>query len=288
MVETAENNDISALNILVHITEAGKTGTMQVIWPSIFRGIEQPDEFYPSKALRKLMEKFTAEHPQPFEELKELQYKYGVRSKAMDFLEAPLYGELDGLACEPPEAGRRKHSKEHLNDFVLSPISQIKLTSEQKLFELEQFLKRKNECRPLEKELTKNYRSWLARKCGSKIDHYVGGWGNLGESLTPEEAPYLRRNEVIPFIPFAGYDPGLGFNMAAHNKEAFLSTYESLTGVGWGEVSVLIAYGRLMSIRESMEEINATVDRLKLFEGEYFKGKLERKVFAQVVNELGK
>ena len=65
--------------------------------------------------------------------------------------------------------------------------------------------------------------------------------------------------------------------MEEHNREAYLSTYEKYPSLK--DSSVLIAYGRLLTINEDANHINAIADCLKLYDGEYLKAKLDRETF---------
>lgn len=311
-IEGRKNN--IALSVIVHLNN--KYGMMQVVWPPIFRGIEQPDEEHPSKALAKLKEKFMQVYPQPFYELKKLETELGLSSEIVDFLEKPLDCDLDTLAYKVLNSGGIS-----LNPFKCKPVTESEFTLEQKkevISELNNFIDGiitpptavdksrimghisavlnifredlENEKQKHEQKLGEGYRAWLAQQYGGDYDGYIGGWGNLGQMvwIKPEEADYLRRGEVVHFEPMCMYDPNGSFDMHQHNREALLSVYEEGLGSGFAnftDYSVLVAYGRNIAMKETMEEIDTIVKRLKLYEGEYLKGTVTRENFAKLIQE---
>ncbi len=285
MVAIAYDHSRIPLSVLVHITSGSKDGMMQIVWPSIFRGIEQPDEFHPSNALRKLMEKFAKEHPQPFEELKRLAEDHHLPYDVMDFLEKPLYGTLNGMANSKREPLESLDTKMENWDTLYRLQHDDKSRGgvlDQIGRELLHYWKDKEETLPFERDLTEDYRTWLAKRLGSKVAGAVGGWGNMGDSLTTKEIAGLRHHEKIPFICMVGYDTRKDFDMKGHNRDAFLAVYEGVADTWQKGHIVLIAYGRKIQTVKTMDEARALADKLKFFDGEYLAAPLTRDTFVEL------
>jgi len=288
-MEEAINHNKTALNILVYtdFEDADKLGMMKIIWPTMFRGTEQPNEFYPRQALEKLESKFIKEHPNPFEELKQV-YKIGVSPEGMNFLEEPLTGSVIGLINKPEGITKSTlpldYMQKRMDDFVFNTFEDggMKLDARERSSELELYLEVKKETEKYENELTLNYRGWLAKKLGNKEREYVGWVGNLGRVIASDKLDCLRRNEVINVIPFVHYDKR-NFDMYEHNLKAYLSLYEQYTHCKGH--SVLISYGRLIAMQNDMNKIESIADKLRLYEGEYLKAKLDRETFIELAGK---
>lgn len=289
MEQIAYGHSRIPLSVLVHITSGDKKGMMQVAWPSLFRGIEQPDEEHPSQALEKLMKRFAEEHPHPFEELKKLAEEYYLSSKTMDFLEKPLEGTLNGMVVppiEPPQPLDRMRDEWFLNRQICS--SEMREAYLNRMdYEFRNYWVELEKALPYEISLTTSYLTWLAKRMGSTIKRAVGGWGNLGldASLTTKDVPDLRRDEKIPFKCMAGYDPTNEFDMEKHNREAFLAVYERGDLTWQKGHTILIAYGREIQTVETLKEARALADKLKFFDDEYLAVPLTRETFVELAGK---
>ncbi len=277
------NHSKEVLNIVVFDTRNDKQGILKVVWPPLFRGIEEPDEFYPSVAFAKLQAKFYQAHPQPFRELKEV-YKLGILHEAMDFLESPLEGRLEGLfSKEEVEIARKlEHAQERMDHFVFHPHGVIvdRYTAQNRSDDLEDYLNVKKEYDERKRELGMKYRGWLAKQCGQ------GTKSNSEPDPAPAPASIefdcLRRDEIVAFSNFSwGYGTKEGFDMEKTNRDAFLHLYEECSQGGRSNY-VLIAYGREIASGETLEKVSAVAERLKLFESECLKARLDRKTFLKL------
>ncbi len=278
------NRSKEVLNIVVFNTRNDKQGIYKIVWPPLFRGIEEPDEFYPSVAFAKLQAKFYLAHPQPFRELKKV-YKLGVLPEAMDFLESPLRGRLEGLLSkeEAKAAQRLEDTRERMDHFVFHHFGTIvdRYTAQNRSNDLEDHLSAKKEYDKKERELGMKYCGWLAKQCGQ---------GTKSNITVPDPAPApasieldcLRRDEIIVFSEFSlGYGTKEGFDMGKANRKAFLSLYEQSSECEKGSY-VLIAYGREIVSGETLEKVSAVAERLKLLESECLKAKLDRETFLKL------
>ena len=274
------NHDKKALEIVVFDTRDDKEGILKVVWPPLFRGLEEPNEFYPSVASAKLKAKFYQAHPQPFQELNEV-YRLGLTREAMAFVESPLRGKLEGLCgAEEVEMVRKlEYAKERMEHFVFHPFGTLieQYTAANRSEDLEDYLCAQNAYDHAERELGQKYCGWLAKQCGQGM--------KSGVEADPLPAPVnkgldcLRRDEFIAFSQFSpGYGTKDGFDMERTNRDAFLSLYEQCPDSCRGNY-VLMAYGREFALKETMEEISAIATRLKLLEAECLKARLDRETF---------